>query len=88
VQEDIPLIPTIYKQDDGWALSVDGAIILKGIKHFSTVLQCWFASFYIVSIEFPAELNNTCVFIERALMGEGKGKMSANVRKWANRLFL
>jgi hypothetical protein len=88
LQENIPLIPAMHKKGDGWALSVDGAIIFSGMKSFGTAMQTWFASFYILSIEFPVEVRETCNFIEKVLMGEGKGKVSSVLRKWANRLLL
>lgn len=49
--------------------------MFNGLKSFKFAVQTWFASFYILSIEYPIEIRETCNFLDKVLMrGEGEGK--------------
>lgn len=55
------------------------------VKSFRRALEACLASYWIFSIEFPANLRNTCCFLENVVLKRG-GKVTAIVRKWTNRL--
>jgi len=49
---------------------------------FADVLEAWMACSWILSIEYPARLHNTCLSVEQLL--KNGGRMPSVVRKWLN----
>jgi hypothetical protein len=83
--QDNPVTPHIKTIGTLYSLTVDGQTIFTSLKSFNLALQCWFAAFWIFQVEYPHGLQKCCEFVEKVLLG-GKGKASAGVARWANRL--
>ena len=66
------------------AMDGEGNLLQTKVHSFNVALEAWMAAFWIYSVSYPEELKHTC-FLEKVLLCKG-GRVSATVRKWANRL--
>jgi hypothetical protein len=82
------LTPVIIRKDTGsYCVRCDGELVLSTVEeHFTPALEAWLACFWIFSIEYPKQLANTMLYIERALLGCKGGRMPAIVTQWSARL--
>ena len=59
----------IIRQDTGgYNVRCDGELLLSTTEELFT-LEAWLACFWIFSIEYPKQLSNTMLYIERELLG-------------------
>jgi len=74
-------LPRLQHRPDGWWLSVDSQMVYSAaIQYPGVAVQAWFATFRCLGIEYPPRLRNTCLFIQKVLLG-GRGKICSSVRK-------
>ncbi len=86
--QNLPLTPVIIKDGENWSIAIDRIVIFsEPLRSFALAVQTWFASFWVLSIQYPKCVNNTCLFYEKVFLN-GKGKVPASISKWANRLLL
>jgi len=77
VLQELLLEPQLHRSEgSGWSLSVDGQMILTDIGTFKIA---WFATFWLLSIEYTKGVANTCAFIEFGLL-KMSGRMPAIVK--------
>jgi len=63
----------LQHQSDGWWLSVDSQMIISAARPIQSpgvAVQAWFVTFLCLEFEYPQRLQNACLFIEKALLGE------------------
>jgi hypothetical protein len=79
-------VPSIVEIHGSWALHFDNVQLLQQpAATFADVLQAWFASFWIFSVQYPQTLMNTCVFLERYCT-ENKTPVPGVVRRLAEKI--
>jgi len=84
--QDLPLLPRLQLRENGWHLSADGMMLLTSpMKSASVAVEAWFASFWVLTIEYLQGLKGCCAFMEKALL-RVPGRATAATTKWANRL--
>ena len=63
------------------------ALLSEPEKKISLGLEAWFSAFWSFSLQYPAGLNKTLLFIEHYILNYGKTKIPASIKTWKEKLF-
>ena len=64
------MLPSLVCKNQKWTLHFDGQYLLtEPTATFMKAIQAWFAVFWIFSVEYPRQLRNVCLFLEKYIFG-------------------
>jgi len=80
-------IPVLVTDDDGFQLYINGnPILLSKIRKFSSSCEALFQSYWVFALEYPKQLQNTMLFLEKFIFKNTTCSVPATVATWAKKL--
>lgn len=79
-------LPSLVTEGCKWIVYFDNLRLLhNATSFFNVALQAWYAVFWVFSVQYPATLRLTCLFIEKFCMGR-KCSAPGAVKRLANKI--
>ena len=81
------MMPILMKTLDVWSLYCDKIKLMENITTFTEAFQAWFAAFWVFQVEYPSNVKNTCMFLEKYIVGH-QTTVSGPVTRLANKVLM
>ena len=92
-----PVPSVVAVGNELWTIYFDNVCVLSKPANYKQALEAWFSVFWVFSVKYPVNLQNTCLFIEkycldsrrmcRGLLGDLLKKLFANLPTLENTFF-
>ena len=80
-----PVPSVVAVGNELWTVYFDNVCVLSKPANYKQALEAWFSVFWVFSVKYPVNLQNTCLFIEKYCLGQ-KTNVSGVVRRLAEKI--